>query len=158
MTTSTYFIAQLNVARALAPMEDPVMAGFMNQLDEINALAERSAGFVWRLQDENNNATSIQIFDELLIIINMSVWETIEELHQYTYYTAHAAVFRQRAEWFKKFGQPHLVLWWVPADHRPTPQEGRLRLEHLQQNGPSSQAFTFKKRFTHPQQETTKLL
>lgn len=150
MTTPTFHIAQINVARALAPMNDPLMADFVAQLDEINALAERSEGFVWRLQDEAGNATSIKVYEDNFIIINMSVWESIDALYQYTYYSAHVNVFRQRKAWFEKFGRPHMALWWIPAEELPTALDGRERLEHLQTHGPSPYAFTFKERFPIP--------
>ena len=143
-----YHLAQLNVARALAPMESPVMAGFVARLDEINTLAEKSAGFVWRLKDDTGNATSIRAFDDDLILVNLSMWQDIESLHNYTYRSVHAELFKNKKAWFSAFGKPHLVLWWVPAGHQPTALEAKERLEYLQEHGPTAHAFTFLKRFS----------
>lgn len=140
-------IAQINVARMLAPIDDPVMAEFVARLDEINALAEQTDGFVWRLKTDDNNATSIRVFDDDYLIVNMSVWQHIDELYRFTYYSAHAEVYRKRTDWFSKLGKPHMALWWVPVDHRPTALEGKAKLEHLQTHGASPHAFTFKERF-----------
>ena len=144
----TYHLAELNIARGLGAMDDPVMADFVAQLDEINALAEASDGFVWRLKDESGNATDIQVFDDPLVIVNLSVWEDVESLHNYTYRSGHAKAFKRKKEWFSAFGKPHMVLWWVPAGHEPTAAEAKERLEYLQANGPSPYAFSFLKRFT----------
>jgi hypothetical protein len=142
-----FHLAQLNVGRARKPMEDPLMADFVNQLDEINALAERSPGFIWRLQDDAGNATSFQVFDDPLIFINLSVWEDLKSLKDFTYRTAHVKVMRQRKKWFEHFGKPYLVLWWIPAGHIPTPTEAKSKLECLQQKGATMEAFDFKTTF-----------
>ena len=115
-----YHIAQVNIGRVKAPVEDPIMAGFVARLDEINALAERSPGFVWRLQTSEGNATYFRPYPEDdRILINMSVWETIESLRHYVYQTAHAELLRQRQAWFEKFAGSYTALWWVPAGHLP---------------------------------------
>lgn len=143
-----YHLAQANIGIMLAPLDDPIMHGFVSKLDEINALADAAPGFVWRLQTESGDATAIRVFDNDKLIINMSVWESIDALHQYTYYSAHAEVFRQRRDFFEKMETPYLVLWWVPAGHIPTTDEMKARLEYLTAHGPTPHAFTFKQRFT----------
>ena len=139
-----YQIAQVNIGRIQAPTDHPTMAGFMTRLDEINALADTSPGFVWRLQTGEGNATYFRPYDDDRILINMSVWENIEALSHYVYHTAHAELLRHRHEWFEKFAGVYLALWWVPAGHRPGIDEAKKRLAHLEQHGPSEFAFTFK--------------
>ena len=137
-------IAQVNIARMKAPLEDPVMAGFVARLEEINALADRSAGFVWRLQTEKGDATYLRPYDDERILFNLSVWENIDALKQYVYRTAHAELLRDRRSWFEHFDGSYVALWWVPAGHIPTIEEAKERLAHLEQHGPSDVAFTFK--------------
>ena len=144
----TYHIAQINIGRILAPLDTPVMADFMNNLDRINALADETPGFVWRLVGEGNNATSIRPYEDDRMLINMSVWENISVLREFVYRTAHAEFLGRRAEWFEKLGAPIMVLWWIPAGQIPTPQEGAAKLDYLEANGPTPLAFTFKKLFT----------
>jgi hypothetical protein len=144
----TYHLAQINIARMLAPLESPVMADFVANLDRINALADDAPGFIWRLIGEGNDATSLRPYDDDRMIVNMSVWESIEALHDYTYYSGHVEVFRRRAEWFQKMSKPALGLWWIPAGHIPTPPEGAARLDHMEAHGPTPHAFTFKRSFT----------
>lgn len=139
-------LAQVNIARMRAPLDDPLMSGFVAQLDAINALADRSPGFVWRLQTEEGNATYLQPYDDR-ILFNLSVWQTIEDLKQYVYRSAHADVLRRRQEWFKKFDAPYTALWWIPTTHTPSVDEAKQRLAHLTANGPSPFAFTSKVTF-----------
>lgn len=145
-----YHLAQLNIARMLAPLDDPVMAGFVARLEEINALAERSPGFVWCLQTDEGDATSIRAFEDDRIIVNMSVWESIEQLKDYAFRTAHSELLKQRRQWFEKIERAYAVLWWIEAGHIPTVEETQQRLEHLQQHGESPYAFTFQKPFPPP--------
>jgi hypothetical protein len=147
MSSPSYHLAQLNVGRAVAPLDSPAMAEFMALLDEINALADRSPGFVWRLQAADGNATSIRPFDDKFILVNLSVWESIEQLKAYVYQSAHAEVLRRRREWFEKFSGGYLALWWVPAGHIPTTAEAKQRLVHLQEHGETAYAFTFRSTF-----------
>jgi hypothetical protein len=148
-----YHIAQVNIGRVKAPVEDPIMAGFVARLDEINALAERSPGFVWRLQTSEGNATYFRPYPEDdRILINMSVWETVESLRHYVYQTAHAELLRQRQAWFEKFAGSYTALWWVPAGHRPGMDEATQRLAHLEKHGPTQFAFTFKATFEPDEQ------
>ncbi len=144
---TTYQLAQLNIGRMRAPTDDPLVAEFMDALDEINELADGSEGFVWRLQTEDGNATSIRPFDEELLLVNMSVWESVEALSQFVYRSDHVAFLRRRREWFERMDENYLVLWWVPRGHIPTVTEAIERLEHLRRNGPTSHAFTFRSVF-----------
>lgn len=143
-----YHIAQINIARMLAPIDSDVMADFVNNLDQINALAEATPGFVWRLKGDGNDATSLRPYEDERIIVNMSVWENIEALHQYAYYSAHVEFFRRRTEWFSKMTTPILTLWWIPEGHIPTVAEAQEKLALLEKHGPTPLAFTFKQRFT----------
>jgi heme-degrading monooxygenase HmoA len=143
-------LAQINIARTLGAMDDPVMAGFVARLDEINALAESSPGFVWRLKTDEGNATSIQPYDDERIIINLSVWESPEHLKQFVYRSAHAQVMRQRKQWFERFKDVYLALWWIAPGHVPTIAEAKERLHYLQLNGESEFAFSFASLFPAP--------
>jgi len=147
MSTS-FHLAQINIGKMLGPIDGPVMAEFINNLDRINAMAEGSEGFIWRLKADDNNATSIKMFDDELIIINMSVWKDIDALFAFAYQTGHAEYVKRRREWFEKMREAYMALWYVPAGHKPTPQEAVERLNHLRQHGETPYAFTFKKRFT----------
>jgi hypothetical protein len=140
-------LAQVNIARMRAPLDDPVMAGFVARLDEINALADGSPGFVWRLQTEAGNATYLRPYDDERIIINMSVWETIEHLSAYVYQSRHSEVLRRRREWFEKLDTPVVALWWVPAGRIPSIDEAKKRIAHLQEHGPTPFAFSFRSPF-----------
>ena len=144
MKKKNYHLAQLNIAKMKYPLEDERMAGFVNRLDEINALAEASNGFVWRLTDETGNATNISAFPDQSLIINMSVWESPEHLRDYVYKSAHVEVMRMRKEWFHLMKNAYYVLWWVPAGHTPTLGEAREKLKLLRENGPTEEAFDFK--------------
>jgi len=142
-----HHLAQINIARMLAPIDSPVMAAFVAQLDAINALADGSPGFVWRLKGAGNDATSLRPFPDDFIIVNMSVWESIDALKQFVYRSDHAQVLRERAKWFEKLGESHMAMWWVPAGHIPTVSEARDRLMHLRQHGETAEAFTFRLAF-----------
>src|SRR6185369_7381351 len=130
-----YHLAQINIARMLAPIDDPIMAEFVAQLAPVNALADQSPGFVWRLQTESGDATSIRIYDDEMIAINMSVWERVDTLREYVYKSAHSGVLRDRKRWFEKFDGPYYALWWIPAGQLPSIEESRQRLEHLRHHG-----------------------
>ena len=114
-----HHLAQLNIASTQAPLDDPIMKGFVDQLDYINAVADRSEGFVWRLQTEDGDATAIRAFDDDRIIVNMSVWESLEALHDYVYRSDHLGPLRDRKKWFTRIEGPSLVLWWIPAGDPP---------------------------------------
>ena len=141
-------LAQMNVARLRAPLDSPQLADFVGALDRINAVADGSPGFVWRLQDDSGNATALQPMGED-IIINMSVWKDPQSLQAFAYRSDHAGVMKRRREWFEKMDL-YLVLWWVPRDHRPSPEEGIARLEILRTRGPGPEAFTFGNLFPSP--------
>ncbi len=142
-----FHIAQLNIARMRTPLEDSAMAGFVARLDEINGLADSSPGFVWRLKSEGGNATYLRPYGDERILFNMSVWESVEHLRRFVYGTMHVEVMRRRADWFEKFDGAFVALWWVPAGHAPSVDEGKQRLAHLDAHGPTQFAFTFKKVF-----------
>jgi hypothetical protein len=139
-----YHIAQVNIGRILAPLDDPIMFGFTSRLEEINVLAEQSPGFVWRLQTSEGNATYLRPYEDDRILINMSVWESVETLRRFVYHTLHAELLRHRYDWFEKFAGPMLALWWVPAGHTPGMDEAKKRLAHLDAHGPTQFAFTLK--------------
>ena len=145
-----WHIAQMNVGRTVAPLDSPAIADFMAALDSINALAEASPGFVWRLQSDSGNATDIKTTDDPLFIVNMSVWASVEALFDFVYKSAHTPVMGRRREWFERPAEAYQVLWWVPAGHRPTAAEGLARLDRLRLHGPSAHAFSFKQRFPAP--------
>jgi len=148
---TAHHVAQLNVARNRAPLDSPEMAGFVTRLDEINAMADAAPGFVWRLVDaEGANATALRPYGPELMV-NMSVWESVEALYDFTYRTAHLDVLRHRRDWFDHAGlSEYTVLWWVPAGTIPTLEEARRRLDLLSRQAPSPEAFTFRARFPPP--------
>ncbi|MCU7827011.1 DUF3291 domain-containing protein [Kitasatospora sp. DSM 101779] len=136
-------LAQLNIATLLHPLDDPRTAPFVEMLDPVNAAADAAPGFVWRLVgDGAADATGLRPAGED-VIVNLSVWETQEALWDFTYRSGHLDVMRRRRDWFARHVKAHLVLWWVPAGHRPTAAEALERLADLQANGPSPRAFTF---------------
>jgi Domain of unknown function (DUF3291) len=140
-------LAQVNIARMKAPLESPQLADFVARLDEINALADRSAGFVWRLQGTGGNATYLRPYGDDRILFNMSVWEDVESLKTYAYSSAHRELLRRRSDWFARFEGEYMALWWVPAGHVPSVGEAKDRLAHLRAQGPTPYAFTFKQTF-----------
>jgi hypothetical protein len=147
---SAYHVAQLNVARALGTMDQPVMADFVARLDEINHLGERSPGYVWRLQGDGGTSVELQVGDDPLYVVNLTVWETIDDLFAFTYRSGHKTVFKRRFDWFERFGRPSVCLWWQPAGNVPTIEDAERRLRHLHEHGPTPEAFTFKQRFPPP--------
>lgn len=145
-----FHLAQINIGRLVAPLDDPRIASFLAQLDRVNALAEQTPGFVWRLQSDSGNATDIVYNDDPFVIANMSVWESIEALHGFVYRSRHVEVLKDRAQWFEKAVKPYYCLWWVPAGHVPTVDEGRERLTHYQEFGPTPYSFWFSQPFPAP--------
>jgi hypothetical protein len=146
-----YHLAQLNIGLLRAPLESPQLADFVAQLDPINALADAAPGFVWRLTDEGgNDATGNRPYDDDMIIVNFSVWTSIEALWDFVYRSVHLDVMRRRREYFHRLLEPYLVLWWVPAGELPSLEEAVDRLAHLRAHGPSPHAFTFKQRYEQP--------
>jgi hypothetical protein len=146
-----FHLAQVNIARMKAPLESPLLTDFVSRLAEINALADHSEGFVWRLQTPEGDATYLRPYDDDLILVNLSVWETADALKRYVYRTAHAELLRDRRKWFEQFAGVYVALWWVPAGHMPGVDEAKRRLAHLEEHGPSQFAFTFKT--IHPPDE-----
>ncbi|MCP4980892.1 MAG: DUF3291 domain-containing protein [Gammaproteobacteria bacterium] len=143
---SEFHLAQLNIAKMKFVIDDPELADFIARLDDINALADDSPGFVWRLQTDEGDATGIDFFGNE-ILVNMSVWDNLESLHEYVYRSAHNEVMARRKEWFARILEAYSVLWWIPAGSIPTIEEAALRLDKLREQGPSSVAFTFKQVF-----------
>lgn len=146
---SVYQLAQLNIAAMKAPLESPDMADFVANLERINVLAEQSPGYVWRLQDEEGDATAIRPFGAE-VLVNMSVWRDVQSLSDYVYKSTHTEMLKRRREWFERVQQAHQVLWWVPEGHRPNVHEAAERLAHLREHGSTTQAFTFRHAFAAP--------
>ena len=140
-------LAQLNIGRLRAPMDDPRIDDFRENLDPVNALAEASPGFLWRLQDDAGNATGIKPFGDDLEIVNLTVWESIDALADFTYRSGHTEFLRRRREFFEAPTEPILCLWWIPEGTIPTVEDAIARLVHLRAHGPSPTAFTFRHRF-----------
>ena len=156
MPDSRYQLAQVNIARLVAPLTDPVMADFVANLGPINAVAESSPGFVWRFQTEQGDATAVRPYDDDRLIINLSVWEDLASLRAFVFRGAHAGFLKRRREWFDvlTLTDAYVALWWVPAAHRPTVAEATAQIEHLRQHGPSPEAFTFRDFYPAPDTST----
>jgi GNAT superfamily N-acetyltransferase len=137
-------LAQINLAQLQAPLDSPQLADFVNNLDRINALAESSPGFVWRLIGEGNNATDLRPFPNPDVIVNISVWESVETFGEFVYRSEHTKIVRRRREWFDKMDTPPVGLWHVPVGHVPTLGEARVRIDHLTRYGPSAFCFGFR--------------
>jgi hypothetical protein len=148
-----WHLAQINVGRLVAPATDPAVAEFIAALGHVNAMADAAAGFVWRLQDETGaGATNIRPAPDPQFVVNMSVWTDADSLFAYVYRSGHTPFMARRREWFARFEGAYQALWWIPAGHVPTVDEGLSRLWLLDRYGPSPQAFTFKARFPNPDQ------
>jgi hypothetical protein len=147
---SIYELAQVNIGIIKGPMDSPIMADFAANLERINALAERSPGFVWRLQSAEGDATAIRPFENENILINMSVWRDVESLKKYVYDSDHVELMRRRREWFERMADAFLALWWIPKGHHPSVAEAIARLELLRAKGPTAEAFTFRQAFAAP--------
>lgn len=144
-------LAQINIARMLAPLDSPLMKDFVDNLDRINQLAESSDGFVWRLIEDDNSDSAIEVFGDDYIIVNMSVWKSIKALFDFTYRSEHKNIFKRRKEWFSNMKEMHMACWYVQEGKYSTPQEGKKRLEYLNKHGESPYAFTLKSNFTPEQ-------
>jgi heme-degrading monooxygenase HmoA len=147
---AAHHLVQLNIGRIRAPLDTPQLEGFVSALEPINALADRSPGFVWRLQTEEGDATAVRPFDDDMLLVNMSVWESLEALSEFTYRSDHRKVMAGRRQWFERMSEAYLVLWWVPAGHIPTVEEAKERLMLLREKGPTPEAFTFRRAFPPP--------
>jgi hypothetical protein len=146
-----YNIAEINIAKMRGVnINDPIMKEFVDNLNNVNEIAEKSDGFVWRLKDENNNATSINPYNDVQIIINVSVWDSIETLENFMYRTFHSDFLKRRKEWFQSFGTAHTAMWWIPESQTPTLQEAVEKLDYLQKNGASAASFDFRNKFPKP--------
>jgi hypothetical protein len=150
MARMEHHLAQVNVGRLRAPIDSPQLADFVAALDPVNALADASPGFVWRLQTEDGDATAIRVFDDEMIAINMSVWESLEALSDFVFGPAHVSIMRRRREFFERMEEAYLALWWVPAGHEPDTAEAKERLEALRRDGPTPFAFTVRHSFPPP--------
>ncbi|MDO8877244.1 MAG: DUF3291 domain-containing protein [Pseudolabrys sp.] len=133
-------LAQCNIARIRYPLDDPRMREFVDNVARVNALAEQIEGFVWRLQDESGHAMGMQVYGDPRVLPNLTVWENVAALERFVWKTVHSRFYCRRAEWFEHTQTP-LVLWHVPAGHRPAMAEGVERLERLKERGPSDDAF-----------------
>lgn len=143
-------LAQINIARFRLPPEHVANRDFMDALDAVNAVAEASDGFIWRLTGDGNDATDIAVTDDPQIIANMSVWRDLDALAAFVYRDPdHLAIMRRRKEWFDHIAI-YQALWWVTAGHRPSVAEGMDRIATLAAHGPSPEAFTFKQPFAAP--------
>jgi hypothetical protein len=151
-----FALAQVNIGRLVAPLDNPRLADFVAGLDPVNAVADSAPGFVWRLQTEDGNATALRAFEDDAdgasagILVNMSVWESVEDLAAYVYGPAHRAVLRRRREWFEQMTVAYTALWWVPRGHLPTLAEAEDRVRHLRAHGPTAHAFTLRVHFPPP--------
>lgn len=145
-----YHLAQLNIALPAEPLTSARLAGFVELLEPVNALADRSPGFVWRLQTEDGDATAVRGFGDDRLIVNMTVWESLDDLAAYVYGGFHAEVMRRRREWFTHMREAYTVLWWVPVGVRPTVADAEARLAALREHGPTPYAFSVKRPFPPP--------
>lgn len=154
-------LAQVNVARLREPLDSPLLAGFVAALGPVNALADAAHGFIWRLADDGGDATGVPVFDDDMLLVNMSVWESLDVLRAYVYNGPHLEVMRRRRDWFARMAEAYQALWWVPDGHRPTVAEAQERLLHIREHGSTPRAFTFARPFgpdgtswAPPEQET----
>lgn len=151
----SYLLAQVNIGRLRAAIGSPELAGFVAALDPVNAAADAAPGFVWRLQTEDGNATSILAFEwdtagSAGVIVNMSVWESVESLADFVYSATHRPVLRRRREWFEHMTDPYTAVWWIPAGTLPTVSDAEDRIRHLRRHGPTPYAFSFRVHFPPP--------
>ena len=146
-----YQIAEINVARMQGiNINDPIMKEFVDNLDKVNALAESSQGFVWRLKDESNNATNLNPYNDEQVIINISVWQSIETLENFIYKTFHTEFLKRRKEWFQSYGKAYTAMWWIPKGQFPAIPEAIEKLAWYQKNGPSELVFDFRNKYLAP--------
>lgn len=145
-----YYLAQINIAKMKAPLDDPIMAEFANALNEVNTVAEQSPGFIWRLQTESGNATELRAYTDPKILVNISVWQSVEQLKAYVYKSLHGDFFVRRRKWFEKYQGEHFAMWWIEAGHLPTMEEGKAKLEYLELHGDTPKCFTFAEPYSSP--------
>ncbi len=144
---SKFHLAQLNIAQMRTPMDDPAMKDFVDNLEGVNKIAEGSPGYVWRLQTDEGDATAIRIFDDDMLLVNMSVWESVEQLKSFVYDSFHIEILKRKKEWFSKFDKAYQVMWWIRAGTEPSIEEAERRLVYLQENAESPYAFSFRQSF-----------
>lgn len=145
-----YYLAQINIALMKAPLEDPIMNEFAMALDEVNTVAEQSPGFVWRLKTSSGNATDIRAYSDPKMLVNVSVWQSVEQLKVYVYKSLHGDFFIRRRNWFQKYQGEHFAMWWIRCGHLPTVEEAKAKLEYLELYGDSPESFTFAKPYLAP--------
>ena len=150
-----YLLAQVNIGRMREPLDSPLLADFVAALEPVNAAAEAAPGFVWRLQTEDGNATAVHAFEwdqagSAGVLVNMSVWESVEALAAYVYSDTHRQVLRRRRQWFERMAEPYAALWWIPRSHIPTTDEAEERVLQLREFGPTPYAFTLREHFPPP--------
>jgi hypothetical protein len=150
-----WHLAQVNVARLRGPIDSEELRTFVELLEPINALADEAPGFVWRLQASGGDATSIRAFEDDLIIVNVSVWESLHELRDYVFRSRHGEVLRRRSEWMERTTESHLAMWWVRAGETPKVDDAVARLRTIRERGPSRDAFTFREVFEAPVEDVT---
>jgi len=153
-----YSLAQLNIAQMLAPLDDPIMADFVNNTNRINALAEQADGFIWRLKEDKDYERAEQVFQNNSLAINMSVWKDKQALFDFTYNSGHVAIMKRKKEWFSKMKNMHMVLWYVDKGHKPTPEEAKQRLEYIRKHGETPYAFSFRSQFNIEELENYKVI
>ena len=134
-------LAELNLARLKYDADDPRVAPFMKALDAVNAIAERSEGFVWRYTGETGQAVDTRVEGDPRVIVNMSVWEGVAPLENFVWNTVHRKFYQRRDEWFDAFDGMHLAMWWVTPGTEPSVSDALARLAHLQENGNTDHAF-----------------
>lgn len=144
---SEFHLAEVNIAKRLAPMDDPIMQDFVNNVDRMNAIADASEGFIWRLLDEDKDLGA-EVFQDDELLINMSVWKDLKSLFDYTYNSNHIEVFKRKKEWFIKIEMTHMAFWYVPKGYEPSFQDAKNRLDYLNKYGDTPYAFSFKSKFT----------
>jgi hypothetical protein len=145
-----YYLAQINIALMKAPLEDPIMAEFANALDKVNEIADRSPGFVWRLKSSSGNATDIRAYGDPKMLVNLSVWQTVEQLKDYVYQSLHGGFFVRRRQWFERYQGANFAMWWIPVGELPSVEEAKVRLEYLELHGDSPVSFTFSRPYLPP--------
>jgi hypothetical protein len=153
-------LAQVNIGRLVEPLDHAQLADFVALLEPVNAAADGAPGFVWRLQTDDGDATSIRAFEwdaggSAGVIVNMSVWSGVDELAAFVFGAMHREVLRRRREWFHRMSEAYTVCWWVPAGHRPTTEEAEDRIRNLRTNGPNPQAFTLRERYARPDEQVS---
>ena len=144
---SKFHLAQVNIAKRLASLDDPIMQDFVNNVERINAIADASEGFLWRLKDEDKDE-AVRVFQDDTLLINISVWKDLESLFNYTYNSSHVEIFKRKKEWFSKINMMHMAFWYIPSGYQPSFQDAKTRLDYLNTNGETPYAFSFKNKFS----------